>query len=75
MYFVVNTRSGDRLGPYEEIRARQVLGSKNDPERQFTYTGPKRKSQDVWVLKTTDQMNHVPGMWMRLGDLVSLRSK
>lgn len=76
LYFVVNTRSGEKMGPYEETQAKQVLWSKNDQEhRQFTYTGPKRKSRDVWVLKTADQMNHVPGMWLKLGDLISLRSK
>ena len=76
MYFVVNVNTHEKLGPYEDIQAKQVLWSKNDKEhREYTYAGPKRGTRATWVLKTQSQMHSVPGMWLKLGDLVALRSK
>jgi hypothetical protein len=76
LYFVVNTKNGQKLGPYEQVQAKQVLWSKNDQEhREYTYTGPKRGTRATWVLQTQSQVHNVPGMWIKLGDLISLRSK
>lgn len=76
MYFVVNTRSGEKMGPYEDVQAKQVLWSKNDQEyREYIYAGPKRGTRATWVLKTQSQIHSVPGMWIKLCDLVALRSK